>query len=1024
MAASHPDEARVRAIGLELFARVKKDAGAFFRADRWTAGLFEWALRQEAAKLQLFRFVDVLPALGSDRDVARHLGEYFEGRRAPFAALVKVGLAVARVGWPGEKLTAAVLRHTVERLAHRFIAGSTPEGAIAAALEARGRGQAFTLDVLGEACLSEEEANVYQKRYLELIERLGEEAPRWRSDPRLDRAAWGKLPRVNISVKLSALYPYLDPIAPRTSTEALRARLRPILEAAQHHHAHIQIDMEERRLKDLTLDIFMALAEEPEFRGNRNLGVVLQAYLEGADADAQRLVDWARRRRTPITVRLVKGAYWDYETAHAGLEGWPSPVYQVKRETDASFERLTRLFLEHSDVVDLAVGSHNIRSVAYAIATRERLGRPQNQIEFQTLYGMAAPLARALTERAERVRIYMPFGELIPGMAYLVRRLLENTSNESFLRQGFAAGESPEVLLADPAHPVLGPSGRSHPPSVLGPAAAPQAPSVSAPAGRPQPPSRSAATTEPQPFRNEPHADFAREAERRNLAAALAAVRPRFGRDYPLWIGGRAVETAERLVSHNPSRPAEIVGRTASASPADVDRAVAAAARAFPAWQALGAGERGRRLAAAADLMRKRRAELAAWIVYEAAKPWREADADVAEAIDFIEYYRRQALDLQARRRLGDLRGEVNHYLREPRGVVGVIAPWNFPLAILTGMTSAALATGNTVVLKPAEQTPVIAAWLVSILEEAGVSPGVVNYTPGLGETAGDRLVNHPDVRLIAFTGSRDVGTAIYAAAARTRGGARHLKRVVAEMGGKNAVIVDDDADLDETVQAIIPSAFGYAGQKCSACARVIGVGRIYERLIERLVEAARTLPLGPADDPGTIVGPVIDIASMERIQGHIELGRRLAQPALIRDLPQALAALGGHYVPPAIFADVPGNSALAREEIFGPVLSVMRADSFEAALETAMSVDYALTGGVFSRSPVHLRMAREAFRVGDLYINRAITGARVGRQPFGGRRISGIGYQAGGPDYLIQFVETRVVTENTLRRGFASDEL
>jgi RHH-type proline utilization regulon transcriptional repressor/proline dehydrogenase/delta 1-pyrroline-5-carboxylate dehydrogenase len=1021
MAVSEASPERVRAIGLELFARVRKDAGSFVRADHWTSTLFDWALRDDAARLQLFRFIDVLPALGNDRDVARHLYEYFADRRAPFAALVKLGLVVARVGWPGQKLTAAVLRHMVKLLAHRFIAGSTPEGAIAAALDARRRGQAFTLDVLGEACVSEEEASIYQNRYLELVERLGREAAGWASDARLDRAAWGALPRVNISVKLSALYPYLDPIDPRTSREAIRTRLRPILEAAQQHGAHIQVDMEERRIKDLTLEIFMAVAEEPEFRGNRNLGIVLQAYLQGADADAQRLVDWARQRRTPVTIRLVKGAYWDYETAHAGLEGWSVPVYELKAATDASFERLTRLFLQHADVVDLAIGSHNIRSIAHAMAVRERLGLPQNQIEFQMLYGMAAPLARALTERGERVRIYMPFGELIPGMAYLVRRLLENTSNESFLRQGFASAESPEALLADPAMtaPVSAwhrgvrsrewrrePAGDGYQQDAF---ASPELP-----------PLRNAVV----PFRNEPHADFARDVERRKLGAALTAVRTRFGADYPLWIDGRAVETAERLVSRNPSRPEEIIGRAASASTADIDRAVAAAVRAFPTWQALGAAERGRRLAAAADLMRERRAELAAWIVYEAAKPWREADGDVTEAIDFVEYYRRQALDLQAPRRLGELPGEVNHYFRDPRGVVGVIAPWNFPLAIVTGMTSAALATGNTVVLKPAEQTPVIAARLVAILEEAGVPPGVVNYTPGRGETAGDRLVNHPDVRVIAFTGSRDVGTAIYAAAARAPEGARHLKRVVAEMGGKNAVIVDEDADLDETVQAVIASAFGYAGQKCSACARVIGVGRIYERLIQRLVEATRTLPLGPADAAATIVGPVIDAAAMERIQGYIELGKRLARPALIRDLPPALATLGGYYVPPAIFADVPGDSPLARDEIFGPVLSVLQADTFEAALETAMSVDYALTGGVFSRSPVHLRRAREAFRVGDLYINRAITGARVGRQPFGGRQLSGIGYQAGGPDYLIQFIETRVVTENTLRRGFASDEL
>jgi RHH-type transcriptional regulator, proline utilization regulon repressor / proline dehydrogenase / delta 1-pyrroline-5-carboxylate dehydrogenase len=375
-------------------------------------------------------------------------------------------------------------------------------------------------------------------------------------------------------------------------------------------------------------------------------------------------------------------------------------------------------------------------------------------------------------------------------------------------------------------------------------------------------------------------------------------------------------------------------------------------------------------------------------------------------------------------RRLGRLPGEVNHYLREPRGVVAVIAPWNFPLAILTGMTSAALATGNTVVMKPAEQTPVVAAKLMDVFEAAGLPPGVVNFVPGLGEVAGDRMVNHPAVRLVAFTGSLDVGTRILAAAAQLAKGARHLKRVVAEMGGKNAVIVDDDADLDEAVQGIVASAFGYAGQKCSACSRVIAVGGVYGRLVERLAEAARTLPLGPADEPGTVVAPVIDAASLERVRAFVELGKGLGRPVLVREVPPRLRALAGYYVGPAIFADIPPGCALAQEEIFGPVLSIMRADSFAAAIDMAIGIDYALTGGVFSRSPARLRAARERFRVGNLYINRAITGAMVGRQPFGGRQLSGIGYQAGGPDYLLQFVEGRVVTENTLRRGFASDEL
>jgi RHH-type transcriptional regulator, proline utilization regulon repressor / proline dehydrogenase / delta 1-pyrroline-5-carboxylate dehydrogenase len=984
-----PDEARVQEIGRELFERVARDRQAFYSADRWTAALFAWSLAHEEAKLQLFRFVDVLPALDTDRDLVRHLREYFEGRDAPYAGLLQTALGIARVaGRLGDAVVGVMLRETVRRLARRFVAGSTPAEARRAALDARRTGQAFTLDVLGEACLSDVEADAYQTRYLELVETLGREAPHWPDAPRLDTAPWGPLPRVNVSVKISALHPWLEPADPEGSAAAVKRRLRPILRAARASGAHIHVDMEDRRLRDLTLRIFMELGEEAEFRHERNLGIVLQAYLRDAEDDARRLIAWARRRGTPVSVRLVKGAYWDYETAHAGLEHWPVPVFQTKPETDASFERLTRLLLGHAESIDLAVGSHNIRSIAHALAAREACGLPQARVEFQALYGMAQPLVRALTERGERVRIYMPFGELIPGMAYLVRRLLENTSNESFLRRGFAEGESPAALLANPD----------------------SVPAAPVPTVR-------------QDFDNEPHADFSLAAARDEVAAALAAVRPRLGADQPLVIDGRRVETAERIVSVNPSRAGEVIGRVAAAGAAEIDQAVAAAARAFPAWRDAGAEGRAQILGRVAAVLRERRRELTAWVIYEAGKPWAEADADVAEAIDFVEYYRAQASELQRPLTLGRRRGEVNHYMREPRGVAGVIAPWNFPLAILTGMTSAALATGNTVVMKPAEQTPLIAARLMDVFEAAGVPPGVVNYAPGRGEVAGDRLVRHSDVALIAFTGSLEIGTRIYATAAATPG-SRMLKRVVAEMGGKNAIIVDDDADLDEAVQGILTSAFSYAAQKCSACSRVIGVGRVYPRLVERLAEAARTLPMGPADSPGTIVGPIIDEASRERIMSYVDLGKRLARPVLLRDLDPALEALGGFYVAPAIFADVPVSCALARDEIFGPVLSCLPAATFDEALEIATGLDYALTGGVFSRSPVRLARAREAFRVGNLYINRATTGARVGRQPFGGRQMSGIGWQAGGPDYLLQFIETRVITENTLRRGFASNEL
>ncbi|MGH8975918.1 MAG: aldehyde dehydrogenase family protein, partial [Acidimicrobiia bacterium] len=421
----------------------------------------------------------------------------------------------------------------------------------------------------------------------------------------------------------------------------------------------------------------------------------------------------------------------------------------------------------------------------------------------------------------------------------------------------------------------------------------------------------------------------------------------------------------------------------------------------------------------AAALMRQRRAELAALMVFEAGKPIREADADVAEAIDFCDYYGREGLRLGAGVPILQAPGETNTYRYQPRGIGVVIAPWNFPLAIPTGMVSAALVTGNAVLFKPAEQTPGIAYRLVQILLEAGVPPGVLAFLPGVGEEVGAELVASPSVSFVTFTGSLAVGLQIVERAAVHQPGQGHVKRVVAEMGGKNAIVVDTDADLDQAVPAIVASAFGYAGQKCSAAARVIGVGPVFDELVARLVGAVALVPLGHPKELRTAVGPVIDEDAWKRVRRYQEAARVEGEVLLQRDdLPE-----GGWYVgPTVVVTDQPGCK-VATEEIFGPLLVCMRAESFEAALAQAGATDYALTGGVFSRSPAHIRLAAEEFRAGNLYINRGITGALVGRQPFGGYGLSGVGSKAGGPDYLLQFVEPRVITENTIRQGFAPVE-
>ena len=521
-----------------------------------------------------------------------------------------------------------------------------------------------------------------------------------------------------------------------------------------------------------------------------------------------------------------------------------------------------------------------------------------------------------------------------------------------------------------------------------------------------------------EPFKNEPPTDFSRPAERSAMRLALGSVREQWGRRYPLSIGGQEVETGLELASTDPSDSTHVIGTFVRARPEHARLSVQAARRAFESWSETPVRERADVLIRAAAIMRSRRFLLAAWEVYECGKPWREADADVAEAIDFCEFYARQMIRL-GKEQHRDVAGETNRIEHIARGVAAVIPPWNFPLAIPTGMTVAALVAGNSVVLKPSERSPMMGHLLAEVLEKAGLPEGVLTVVNGLGDV-GQELVDHPDVDLIAFTGSREVGLSINRRAAETPAGQDHVKRVIAEMGGKNAIIIDDDADLDEAVLGVLHSAFGYAGQKCSACSRVIILDEAYDAFLARLVEAARALPVGPADDPETAVGPVIDAKAKERIQEYQRIAAGEGEVVLTTDvghLPKA-----GQYVGPLIVAGVKPDARIAQEEVFGPVLAVLRARDLDHALEIANGTQFALTGGIYSRSPGNIDRVKRRFRVGNLYINRPSTGALVDRQPFGGFKLSGIGTKAGGDNYLLEFLLTRCVTENTMRRGFAPD--
>jgi RHH-type proline utilization regulon transcriptional repressor/proline dehydrogenase/delta 1-pyrroline-5-carboxylate dehydrogenase len=526
------------------------------------------------------------------------------------------------------------------------------------------------------------------------------------------------------------------------------------------------------------------------------------------------------------------------------------------------------------------------------------------------------------------------------------------------------------------------------------------------------------------PFKNEPFRDFSESRHRAAFAIALLEVdeviRGGGFRAQPT-IAGQPLTGSETVIRTDPSNHNVIVGRIEYADIDQAELAVNTARAAFPAWRARAYTERAAILRRMASIMRQRREFLAALMVREVGKPWREADADVAEAIDFCDYYAHQMETMGSARLTEKVLGEENYYVYQPRGVAVVISPWNFPLAITCGMMVAALVTGNAVILKPAEQASLIAAQLERIATEAGIPEGVLSLLPGRGETVGRHLVNHPAVDMIAFTGSRAVGFEILKVAGQVFEGQRSIKKVIAELGGKNAIIIDEDADMDDAVRGVLASTFGYAGQKCSACSRLIVVGAAYEPFLARLKLATQDFIVGPASDPASFMGPVVDSESHTRILNTIATTAAVV-PLLIQGELLGNLAQDGCFVPPTIFRDVPLNHPVWTDEIFGPVLACVRVDSFEQALDLANDSHYALTGGVFSRHPAHLAKAREEFRVGNLYINRSITGALVGRQPFGGFRYSGIGSKAGGPDYLLQFVEPRVITENTMRRGFTPE--
>src|SRR6266576_4410967 len=730
---------RIEARGERIFTLVDQHPESLFSKAGFYQRMMALSMRDEHFKVQMFRFVEVLPSLRKSGEIVRHLEEYFAGMRDGFAPVIRTGVRVARVvPW----ISAFILRRNVSGMARQFIAGKNCEDVMKTLRKRRARKIGFTVDLLGEAIVSEKEADEYAERCLDLLDCLARETRGW-TDP-LEKNS-GLFPVVNLSVKISALYSQMNPADPADAIAHLAPKLRPILSRARELGAFINFDMESYAHKNITLELFKTIFTEGEFKDWPDAGIVIQAYLRDAETDLRSLIDWGRARGARFTVRLVKGAYWDYETIKSRQNGWNCPVYLQKPESDLNFEALSRVLLENESIVTAAFGSHNVRSIAHAQAVAGELGIDPSRFEFQLLYGMAGPIKGALVEMGYRVREYCPVGELLPGMSYLVRRLLENTSNEGFLRAKFAENVSAKELLRDPRELI-----RSNGASPM---------KLQSPIPLQDQHRKNSASLDTDPgdvYRNSPLVNFVYKDSQDKMRSALREVRKRFGEKYPLYIGGEKVWTDQLTPSVNPSAPDEIVGYGSEAGIAEAERAVKAARAAFAKWSRTPFEERARLLERAADIMERRRYELSAIEVFEVGKPWNEADGDIREAIDFCSFYAQQMRRLGRPKLTQRVPGEESYHHYWARGVAFVIAPWNFPIAILCGMASAGVVTGNTGIMKPSEQSIICGAMLMQVFEEAGVPPGVLNFLSGHGSVIGAYLVDHKDVDLIAFTGSRE----------------------------------------------------------------------------------------------------------------------------------------------------------------------------------------------------------------------------------------------------------------------------
>ena len=1018
--------------GLELLQKSRKGDSVFLEKNWWYKKMLSYTMNNHDLKTRLFHFIDALSSLSDSKDkkVLSIFNEYFKDQ--------ELGFIGAGLGKLSPSLFVKNIKKQVQQVAKIFITGANVEEALPVLRKNWNNNLAFSIDILNEATLSEKEAQDCFKQYMELIDTLNQNMKTWSKNERLQSDVFNSLPSINVSVKATSIFSQIKVEAWEYSKEEIKKRLRPLYCKAVQGFIFINLDMEQYEYKDLLLETFKELLLEKEFKDYPHFGIVIQTYLRDSFEDLQDLVRFSEQRGQPITIRLVKGAYWDSEVLLAKQKNWPIPVYTHKAETDVNFEECAQYLFKSSSIIKIAIGSHNIRSIAYCLALHKLY--PKAQMEFQILYGMGEGLSQALLAQNYCVRLYSTIGELIPGMSYLVRRLLENSANQSFVLSSFLKTKKPEELLADPRKSLnyreLKKPGlrdlrvNSLPDPLL---ADPDIYSV-----EPK-------TKQKEIFQNHPLLDFSQKENRDNFKAALQKVKKQFPLEVPLILQGKKVTSAQVLKRENPNQTDQIISYSFLASREQAEQAVSYTSAFFEEWKHSSPQKRIDRTKKLAVLLQEKELELAALQVFEVGKTWREAQADVAEAIDFCSYYALSYEKLIQKKKTSETAGEESFYHYEAIGPTAVISPWNFPLAILTGMSIAPLLCGNTVLIKSAEQSSLTGLKLAELLLESGFPKESFAFLPGRGEEIGDYLVSHPKVSIVSFTGSFEVGAQIIQKTGQIFKDQKDIKKCIVEMGGKNTIVVDSSADLDEAIHGVLDSAFGFQGQKCSACSRVVVVEDVYNNFIERFIPAVQSLIIGNTEKPEVSLGPLVDETSFKRIKNFTmqEESQKLFANSCLLDprihgddgfsrmsFPQEPSfprrrestPPSSWIHPPVIYLVEDENADLMQKEFFAPVLAVFKVKNLDEAIKQVNKTAFGLTAGFYSRQPSHIEKFKTLVEVGNVYINRNCTGALVERHPFGGRKMSGLGSKTGGPEYLKQFLHTKILTENKMRRGFSPE--